>query len=216
MEFGQLPRQQCFVAIGSPHGPLPAQQPPPGAALSPPHLSATQPPPPPPVASLPRPQPLPTPDELEAAGFDLLARHPMPHISPPSSMLNREQEPATGTEPSSAETTLGDSFAVLWQRMEERHAAADLQLPQKFDAVEASLIREIRHGSPVHRWRCATQFASWFASRRTVRCSRPLCRDSPSRDGAADRLPARYAATRRRFCDNVEAGAPACIVTPRL
>ena len=75
----------------------------------------------------------------------------MPHISPPSSMLNREQEPATGTEPSSAETTLGDSFAALRQRMEERHAAAELQLPQKFDAVEASLIREIRHRSPPGR-----------------------------------------------------------------
>ena len=91
----------------------------------------------------------------------------MPHISPPSSMLNREQEPATGTEPSSAETTLGDSFAVLWQRMEERHAAADLQLPQKFDAVEASLVREIRHGSPVRR--CATQSSLHGSLRLTVR-----------------------------------------------
>jgi hypothetical protein len=98
----------------------------------------------------------------------------MPHISPPSSMLNREQEPATGTEPSSAETTLGDSFAALRQRMEERHAAADLQLPQKFDAVEASLVREIRHGSPVRR--CATQSSLHGSLRLTVRYSRPLCR----------------------------------------
>ena len=37
-------------------------------------------------------------------------------------------------------------------------------------------------------------------------------RHSPSRDGAADRSPVRYAATHRRFCDNVE-GHPRAYAT---